>query len=98
MLLHIVLMQTRVPLADPRFDQLAGELRTLAGAIAGADSLTIGANVTEEPLAQGYDFGFIIRFHDREELRRYLADPAHTSISATIQALAQTILVFDLDS
>jgi hypothetical protein len=98
MLLHIVLLQTREPLDDPRFADLARSLHALADAIAGAGSLAIGPNVTEEPLAQGYDFGFAIRFRDRDELRRYHADVAHESISATIQALAHTILVFDLAS
>lgn len=96
MFLHIVLMQTRESLDDPRFAELTRSLRTLTDTIAGSGSLSIGPNVTEEPFAQGYDFGVVIRFRDRDELHRYHADSAHESISAMIQALSKTILVFDL--
>lgn len=95
MVYHTVLLRL-TPLATPRrLDDLAERLRLLATAISGANACTVGPNVTEEPLQQGYQFGFILRFADRAALDAYLVNPAHLAISLEIRDLAETVLVFD---
>ena len=97
MLIHVVLMAVRPGASDAELSDLAGRVRELAETVAGPESCVVGPNVTEEPLAQGYDFGFVIRFPSRAALDAYLVNPAHFPVSLTIRDLADTVLVFDLD-
>lgn len=96
MLVHTVLLKVRPGKTGPELDDLSFRVRELAEAVAGAQSCAIGPNVTEEPLDQGYDFGFVIRFPDRAALNAYHVNPAHLAVSLTIRDLAETILVFDI--
>jgi hypothetical protein len=58
----------------------------------------VGSNVTEEPLDQGYDFGFVFTFPNRGALDAYHVNPAHLGVSLAIRDLEESILVFDFDS
>ena len=98
MVVHVVLMRLRPDVSEEDLDRLSGQVRDLVESIAGPDSCAIGPNVTEEPLAQGYGFGFVARFADRGALAAYHADPAHVGVSEAIQELAETVLVFDLEN
>ena len=97
MIVHVVLTRLRPGVSQVELDRLTGQVRDLVESIAGPESCAIGPNVTEEPLAQGYGFGFVARFADRAALAAYHADPAHVGVSEAIQELAETVLVFDLD-
>ncbi|MDQ3226834.1 MAG: Dabb family protein [Chloroflexota bacterium] len=98
MVVHVVLMRLRAGVSAVELDRLAERVLNLAESIAGKDSCMIGPNVTEEPLSQEYEFGFVVRFETREALAAYHADPAHEGVSHAIQDLTQTVLVFDVDS
>ena len=54
--------------------------------------------MTEEPLDQGFDFGFVFTFPNRGALDAYHVNPAHVGVSLAIRDLADSILVFDFDS
>ena len=54
------------------------------------------ANVTEEPLSQEFEFGFVLRFAGHAQLDAYHVNPAHLPISLAIRDLSRTVLVFDL--
>jgi hypothetical protein len=96
MLVHTVLLQLRPDVTDHQLEGLAERLRDLASAASGPNSLAIGPNVTEEPLDQGYRFGFVIRFSDRGALDAYHVNPAHLAVRLAIRDLATTVLVFDI--
>ena len=95
MLTHVVLMQLRADAPEADIADLDDKLRDLAARLVGPDSYTLGTNATEEPFAQGYDFGFVIRFHDRQALAAYHGHPDHQPISDAVQSLSTTFLVFD---
>jgi hypothetical protein len=95
MLVHVVLMRLRPGISESALDELGRRLRTLAESVAGPDSCIVGPNVTEEPLSQEFEFGFVLRFADHAQLDAYHVNPAHLPVSLSIRDLARTILVFD---
>jgi hypothetical protein len=95
MVIHVVLMQLRSDVDERELAALALRIRQLADMVAGRDSCVVGPNVTEEPLAQDYDFGFVIRFAHRVALDAYHVNPAHLPVSLIIGDLASSVLVFD---
>jgi hypothetical protein len=97
MLTHVVLMQLRPDAPTSDVDDLARRLRHLADALAGPGSCVVGPNVTAEPFARGYDFGFVIRFPDRIALASYHDHPDHQAIGELVQRLSAAFLVFDFD-
>jgi hypothetical protein len=96
-LVHTVLIQTRADAPESALIELTELVRALAASVAGPDTCAVGPNVTEEPLDQGFDFGFVIRFPNRAALDAYHVNPAHFPVSLAIRDLAQKVLVFDLD-
>ena len=97
MLRHIVLMQTRSGTSWGDLSALADRVRELAESVSGPNSCVVGSNVTEEPLSQGFDFGFVMAFASRLALDAYHVNPAHLGISLAIRDLADVVLVFDLE-
>lgn len=98
MLVHTVLLQVRPGAPAAELQDLTDRIGELAATVAGDGNCVVGPNVTEEPLAQGYDFGFIIRFPDRAALNAYHVNPAHLAVSLAIQALAEKVLVCDFET
>jgi hypothetical protein len=96
-LTHVVLMQLLPDAPPPDMDDLARRVRHLADALAGPASCVVGPNVTAEPFARGYDFGFVIRFPDRSALASYHAHPDHQPIGELVQRLSAAFLVVDFD-
>ena len=95
MLVHIVLMRLRPGVSGSALGELAQRVIDLADSVAGPDSCVVGPNVTEEPLSQEFEFGFVLRFAGHTELDAYHANPAHLSISLAIRDVSRTVLVFD---
>ena len=95
MLIHVVLMRLRPGIAESALDELVCRVGDLTESVAGPDSCVVGANVTEEPLSQEFEFGFVLRFPDHAQLDAYHVNPAHLPVSLAIRDLARTVLVFD---
>ena len=96
MLVRVVLMRLR-PAVSPRvLRELERRVCDLAESVAGPKSWVVAPNVTEEPLSQGFELGFIVRFADQAELDAYHVNPAHLPVSLAIRDLSRTVLVFDL--
>ena len=95
MLVHVVLMRLRPGISGSALGELAQRVGDLADSVAGPDSCVVGPNVTEEPLSQAFEFGFVVRFAGHAELDAYHANPAHLPISLTIRDVSRTVLVFD---
>jgi hypothetical protein len=95
MLVHVVLMRLRPEKSGTALSELARRVGDLAESVAGRDSCVVGPNVTEEPLSQEFEFGFVLRFTSYAQLDAYHVNPAHLPISLAIRDLARTVLVFD---
>jgi hypothetical protein len=95
MLVHVVLMRLLPGESETALLDLADRVRALSDTVAGPGSCVVGPNVTEEPLSQGYELGFVLRFADHADLDAYHVNPAHLAISLAIRSLASTVLVFD---
>ncbi len=95
MLVHVVLMRLHPGVSAKALTRLAAQVRGLAVSVAGQESCIVGVNVTEEPLSQDYEFGFVLRFASHAELDAYHVNPAHLAVSLAIRDLAHTVLVFD---
>lgn len=98
MLLHTVLIRPAADVSRSDLDALSRQTASIAGRLCGVGNYDVGPNSTQEPLDQGYTFGFILRFADRDALAAYHADPEHQRLSQRIQELAETVLVFDLEN
>ena len=96
MLVHVVLMRLRAGITEFTLRELAHRVSDLAESVAGPDACLVGPNVTEEPLSQEFEFGFVLRFAGHAELDAYHVNPAHLPVSLSIRDLARTVLVFDL--
>jgi hypothetical protein len=92
---HVVLMRLRPGVSELALGELARRIGDLAESVAGPDSCVVGANVTEEPLSQEFEFGFVVRFAGHAQLDAYHVNPAHLPVSLAIRDLARTVLVFD---
>jgi hypothetical protein len=92
---HVVLMRLRPGISELALGELARRVGDLAESVAGPASCVVGANVTEEPLSQEFEFGFVVRFAGHAQLDAYHVNPAHLPVSLTIRDLARTVLVFD---
>jgi hypothetical protein len=95
MLVHVVLMRLRPGVSSAALDDLARRVSALTASVAGPNSCVVGPNVTEEPLSQEFEFGFVVRFAGHAELNAYHVNPAHLSISLSIRDVSRTVLVFD---
>jgi hypothetical protein len=95
MLVHVVLMRLRPGKSESALGELARRVADLAESVAGPNSCTVGPNVSEEPLSQGFEFGFVLRLADHAQLDAYHVNPAHLPVSLAIRDLARTVLVFD---
>ena len=95
MLVHVVLMRLRPGISGIALGELARRVGDLAESVAGPDSCIVGPNVTEEPLSQEFEYGFVLRFAGHTELDAYHANPAHLPISLAIRDVSRTVLVFD---
>lgn len=95
MLVHVVLMQLLPGVPESELRELADRIRDLADSVAGPQACVVGPNITEEPLSQGFEFGFVLSFAGHAELDAYHVNPAHLAISLAIRSLTSTVLVFD---
>lgn len=95
MLVHVVLMRLQPIVSEAALAELAGRVHDLAVTVAGPGSCVVGPNVTEEPLSQEFEFGFVLRFAGHAELDAYHVHPAHLAVSLAIRHLSCTVLVFD---
>ncbi len=95
MLVHVVLMRLRPGISGFALGELARRVADLAESVAGPNSRVVGPNVTEEPLSQEFEFGFVLRFAGHAELDAYHANPAHLPISLVIRDVSRIVLVFD---
>ncbi len=97
-LFHIVLIKPR-PEADvaavERLDQFLCALPRL---IPGITDYHWGANVSPEGMGRGYELGFLMTFENAAARDAYLPHPEHRKVGPFMDAVAQEVLVFDIEA
>jgi hypothetical protein len=96
--LHVVLLQPRPGIAGAAVTDLWEAMHGLSTAIDGVEHVACGPNTSPEPLAQGYTLGFVVRFANAAARDAYLPHPAHQAVVPLVQAVAERVLVFDLET
>jgi hypothetical protein len=98
MIEHIVLLQPREPVEPFAVAALWSALAKLQQTIHGILSIDMGENLSPEGLGQGYSLGFVVRFTDAAARDAYLPHPEHLAVVPLVQAVAEHVLVFDLEA
>jgi hypothetical protein len=94
---HIVLLKPHPNVPDAAITALWSGLGSLATTIPGIESIQVGVNTSPEGLAQGFTLGFVVRFEDAAARDGYLPHPDHVAVVPLVRAVADDVLVFDLE-
>jgi hypothetical protein len=95
--LHVVLLQPRAGTTEDQVAELWRAMDGLRSAIPGIAEIACGPNTSPEGLEQGYTLGFVVRFVDAAARDTYLPHPAHLAVVPLVQAVADRVLVYDLE-
>lgn len=98
MLLHVVLLKTRPAVGETEVTALRDAVLALRDLIPGIVSIDWGPNTSPEDLGQGYDLGFVVAFEDAAARDAYLPHPEHRAAMPFVRAVAETVLVYDLET
>ena len=98
MILHIVLFKSKPDAAPDAVARLDDALGQLVGRIPGLTEYSWGPNVSPEGKGQGYDLGFVMSFETAAARDAYLPHPEHTNVGPLVGAVADDVLVFDLEA
>jgi hypothetical protein len=78
MLEHIVLFRFKPETTDSTKQQIVAELMALKGKVPSILDISAGPNFSERN--QGFEYGLVVRFADRQGLDIYQVHPAHQAI------------------
>jgi hypothetical protein len=95
---HVVLIKPKPDAKPKQFDELKRQLAGLVDLIPGLKNVAWGPNTSPEGKGLGFDHGFIMEFGSATDRDIYLPPPAHRAVSPFIRAVADDVLVFDLES
>jgi hypothetical protein len=94
---HVVLLKPRPGVEPAAVTALWTGLGRLPGAIDGILSVEVGENSSPEGLDRGFTLGFVVRFRDSAARNGYLPHPDHLAVVPLVRAVAEEVLVFDLE-
>jgi hypothetical protein len=94
---HIVLIKPKPDVDPAAIVALWSGLGGLVETIPGIENLAVGENVSPEGKDNGYTLGFVVTFADEASRDRYLPHPEHVAVVPLVQAVAEDVLVFDID-
>ncbi len=97
MLYHVVLLKLKPGASAAEVALARDAVVGLRDRIPGIRAIDWGPNTSPEGLGQGHDVGFVVVFQDATARDAYLPHPAHRAVVPSIQAVAETVLVFDLE-
>lgn len=95
---HIVLIRPRAGVDAAATSALWSAQAGLVGKIPGIEGVQVGENTSPEGLDRGFTLGFVVRFVDAASRDGYLPHPDHLAVVPLVQAVAEAVLVFDLDA
>jgi hypothetical protein len=94
---HVVLLRPRPGAEEAAISRLRGALAALLDAIPGITGLEFGPNVSPEGKGRGFDLGFVMTFEDAAARDAYLPHPDHVAVGPYVEAVAEEVLVFDIE-
>ncbi|MCC6790268.1 MAG: Dabb family protein [Thermomicrobiales bacterium] len=94
---HVVLIKPKPDVDPAAVSALWSGLGGLTRTIPGIEGLVVGENVSPEGLDKGYTLGFIVTFVDRAARDGYLPHPEHVAVVPLVHAVADDVLVFDIE-
>jgi Stress responsive A/B Barrel Domain len=94
---HIVLFESKPHTSAGPVETLRQALADLVGVIPGLTSFAWGTNVSPEGKGQGFDLGFVMEFDRPASRDAYLPHPAHVAVGPLVRAVADDVLVYDLE-
>jgi antibiotic biosynthesis monooxygenase (ABM) superfamily enzyme len=90
---HIVLLQPKPEKTEEEINTILSHVRDLQQQIPGIIETQAGKNLSANQ--QGYTYGFVMRFVDKEHLKAYAPHPAHQVVSKELRDMCQSIIDFD---
>jgi hypothetical protein len=97
-ILHVVLLRPRPGVEVDAVRRLHGALSALPDVIPGITGLEFGPNVSPEGKGSGYDLGFVMTFESAAARDAYLPHPDHLAVRPFVEAVADEVLVFDIEA
>jgi hypothetical protein len=94
---HVVLIKPRPDAETAAIAALWAGLGGLVESIPGITNLVVGENVSPECKDNGFTLGFIVTFRDRAARDGYLPHPEHLAVVPLVRAVADDVLVFDIE-
>ena len=98
MLLHVVLIKPKPDADAGAATRLSQVLAELQGRIPGITGYHWGPNVSPERMGRGYELGFLMIFENAAARDAYLPHPEHRKVGPFIDAVAQEVLVYDIEA
>ncbi len=95
MITHIVLLHPKEGIPAREIHEVLEHVCALKETIPGIMEVQTGENLSGNH--QGYTYGFIMRFVDKDHLNAYAPHPAHQRVSGELVAMCHRILDFDLE-
>ena len=103
MIAHVVLFEPRADLSDAERGDLLEGLRLAARDVPGVRAVRVGRRVRhgvpgyEQLMGNGYSFAAIVEFDTVDDLRAYLAHPAHERVGRHFVESSARALAYDYE-
>lgn len=94
---HLVLIKPKPGIDADAVSEMWAGIRKLKDVIPGIEDIAAGPNTSPEGLDRGFTVGFTVRFVDAAARDAYLPHPAHLAAVPLVLAVADEVLVFDLE-
>lgn len=95
MITHVVLLNPKTEVSADEIERVLDHVRGLQKDIPGIIETRVGKNLSANH--QGYTYGFVMHFVDKEHLKAYAPHPAHQVVSRELQAICESIIDFDIE-
>jgi hypothetical protein len=95
---HIVLLKLKSETTEQQIQTLTNALLNMAKDIPGIEEISAGMNNSPEGKSQGYTYGFIVRFSNKEARDAYLPHLVHRHVADEyLRPIVDDVLVFDYE-
>jgi hypothetical protein len=88
---HLFAFRWKPGVTQDQKERAASEIRQLQGQIPGLLETAVGTNISLR--GQGYEFGGLMKFADRESLERYGTHPVHQALLQWLVPLFEPVEV-----
>lgn len=95
MISHVVLLQPKAEISREEINMALQHVQALQEAIPGIVDVQVGENLSGNH--QGYTYGFIMHFVDKDHFKAYAPHPAHRVVSDELVRICQRIIDYDIE-